>query len=166
MAKVILIGGTIGSGKTRYAGKLCRDGRAVCLSADELMLTLFGQDCGERHDEYAARTQDYLLARAEDLIRAGVDVILDWGFWTRSGRRKITAYFDARSIAWEYHYIHVGEELRKKWLKKRNEAVMTGEVRAYYADEGLIRKAAERFEVPERDEVDVWIDAADEEPTA
>ena len=47
MAKVILTCGKLGCGKTTYAKRLCAERGAVLLSADELMLALFGQDAGE-----------------------------------------------------------------------------------------------------------------------
>ena len=50
MAKVYLICGKICSGKTTYAEKLCAENDAVLLSVDEMTLTVFGQNCGEKHD--------------------------------------------------------------------------------------------------------------------
>ena len=64
MAKAILICGPICAGKTTYANKLKAGSNAVILSVDEIMLTIFGQHCGEMHDEYAARTQKYLDKKA------------------------------------------------------------------------------------------------------
>ena len=77
MAKVILICGKICSGKTTYANKLKAESGAVLLSVDEVMLTLFGQHCGDRHDEYAAKTKEYLYAKSLELLGMGIDVILD-----------------------------------------------------------------------------------------
>lgn len=54
MAKVILLCGKIDCGKTTYAYRLIKDSCAVLLSIDEIMLALYGQDAGEKHDEYTA----------------------------------------------------------------------------------------------------------------
>ncbi len=46
MSKVIVACGKPGCGKTTYAKRLCTERSAVLLSADEVMLTLFGGDAG------------------------------------------------------------------------------------------------------------------------
>ncbi len=82
MAKVILICGRICCGKSTYAQRL-RLGRkgAAVLSIDEIMLAMFGQHVGEKHDYYGERTENYLLKKSLELLESGIDVILDWGFW-------------------------------------------------------------------------------------
>ena len=83
MAEVILICGKICSGKSTWAEALCRESGALCLSVDELMLALLPERLGDLHDEVAARAQGYLLRQAARIARAGVPVVLDWGFWAR-----------------------------------------------------------------------------------
>lgn len=157
MPKVIMICGKLCSGKTTYASRLCRQQKAVLLSVDELMLTLFGQHCGEKHDEYAARTKDYLFSKSLELIESGIDVVLDWGPWTKAGREDVKAYYRARGIACECHYIDVSDEIWHARLQKRNEAILAGETLAYYVDGNLAAKFAARFEQPSREEIDVWV---------
>lgn len=51
MAKVFLICGKICSGKSTYAEQLrVKNKTAILLSVDEIMLSIFGQYIGERHD--------------------------------------------------------------------------------------------------------------------
>lgn len=50
MSKVTVTCGKLGCGKTTYAKRLCAERCAALLSADELMLSLFGGDAGEKHD--------------------------------------------------------------------------------------------------------------------
>lgn len=157
MAKVILICGKICSGKTTYAQKLRRQYRAVLLSVDEIMLSVFGQHCGDRHDEYASNTQKYLLDKAVELTDSGIDVILDWGFWTRDGRESARAFFAGHGIETEFHCLDISDETWRARLKKRNDAVTAEETLAYFVDENLAAKFESRFEMPERDEIDVWI---------
>ena len=94
MAKVIMVCGKICSGKSTYSEKLRKENKAVVLSVDEIMLTLFGQNAGKKHDEYVKKIKKYLLEKSLDIISADVDVILDWGFWTRTERK-------ARVLKWE-----------------------------------------------------------------
>ena len=86
MSKVYLICGKICSGKSTYAQALLRESGAVILSVDELMLALFGQHAGEKHDDYAARIKAWYRQKSLELLASGLDVILDWGFWTRKER--------------------------------------------------------------------------------
>ena len=157
MAKVILICGRICSGKTTYAKRLCRETSAVLLSVDELMLTMFGMYAGENHDLYAARSRSFLLEKTVDLIRSGVDVILDWGFWTKSGRDEMRAYCVEHNLPYEFHFLDVEDTVWQARIAKRNAAVESGEVNAYYIDENLANKFHSRFELPQKEEIDFWL---------
>lgn len=157
MAKVILICGKICSGKTTYAHVLRQRCGGVVLSVDEIMLAMFGQHCGDRHDEYAANTQRYLLAKSAELIETGIDVILDWGFWTKSGREAVRAFFRERNIPFEFHAIDIPDETWRARLEKRNAAVLLDPTTAYYVDEALAARFESRFEMPDDGEIDVWV---------
>ena len=157
MAKVILVCGRICCGKTTYAHRLAKERRAAVLSVDEVMLAMFGQHCGDMHDTYAARTKQYLLAKAAELVAAGIDAILDWGPWTRSARTELREHFTARGIGFELHAIEISDDLWRARLAKRNAAVEACEVQAYFIDENLAAKFASRYEAPEADEIDVLI---------
>ena len=157
MAKAILICGPICAGKTTYAKKLASETNAVILSVDEVMLTIFGQHCGDMHDEYAARTQKYLYSKSLELINSGIDVILDWGFWTHDGRREATAFYRSRGIECEMHCLDVDTDVLSEHIKKRNAEVEQGSTLAYYVDENLVRKFEALYEEPGADEADVNI---------
>lgn len=70
MAMVSLICGKICSGKSTYAKGLAAARHAVILSADEIMLALFGQDAGERHEYYAEKLQAYLFQKTVELTES------------------------------------------------------------------------------------------------
>lgn len=154
MAKVVLVGGRICSGKTTYARQLRG---AVLLSVDEVMLALFGQQVGEKHDEYARRTQDFLRDKSVELVEAGVDVVLDWGFWTKDSRQSMKRFYRERSVACEFHFIDPDVETWKKQIAQRNHRILEGGDDAYFIDENLLRKFESIFEAPEVAEVDVWV---------
>ena len=42
-------------------------------------------------------------------------------------------------------------------IQKRNQDVLNRESEAYYIDEGLAEKFESIFEIPAKDEIDVWI---------
>lgn len=154
--KAILLCGKIGSGKSTYAEKLRKQCHAVVLSCDEITLALFGNDVGEKHDDFVERTQNYLFEKSLAILEIGVSVILEWGFWLKEERDAARAFYESRGIAYEFHYVAVSEQQWKRNLAGRNQAVVEGKTSAYFVDEGLAEKMSAMFEVPEREAMDVW----------
>ena len=155
MPKVYLICGKICSGKSTYAEQLRVKNNAVLLSTDEITLALFGQHCGDKHDEYVERTQNYLFNKSLELIEVGINVVLDWGFWMKEERDYAREFYNSRNIACEFHYIDISDETWKARLMKRNSEILAGTTSAYYIDDILAEKFAAIFEVPSEDEIDV-----------
>lgn len=157
MAKAILICGKICCGKSTYAKRLRGQSGAVILSIDEIMLALFGQHAGKKHDDYVKKTEDYLLSKSLEIIGAGIDVILDWGFWTKAARMRAKAFYHSSGISCEFHYLDVSDEVWLERISARNRAVLAGEDSAYFIDEPLAKKFGSLFEPPTADEIDRWI---------
>ena len=155
MAKVYLICGKICSGKSTYAEQLRIQNNAVLLSTDEITLALFGQHCGDKHDDYVERTQNYLFNKSLELIEVGINVILDWGFWMKEERDYAREFYNSRNIACGFHYINISDETWNARLKKRNSAILAEETNAYYIDDNIAKKFASIFEEPNEDEIDV-----------
>lgn len=155
MAKVMLICGKLCSGKSRYCRKLMESSPALLLSVDEITERIFDKDLGERHDEVSGKIQSYLFDKAAEAVMAGADVILDWGFWTRAGRREAADFFSERKIQAQWHYIDVSDEVWQESIARRNAAVLAGEDGSYYVDDGLLEKLTRLFEPPEPGEMDV-----------
>ena len=128
----------------------------MILSSDELMLSVFDPQLGDKHDEIAARANAYLFGLALKIIEAGVDVILDWGFWTRAGRKAAEEFFAAHGVSVEWIYVKTAEEQWKKNIEKRNKAVLEGRTQAYFVDEGLLKKLEGRFEAPDEEGMNVF----------
>ena len=158
MPKVTLICGRICCGKSTYAEKLrIREG-AVVLSIDEIMLAMFGQHVGDMHDEYVARTEKYLFVKSLELIETGIDVILDWGFWTRDERAYAREFYSSRNIEHEFHCVDISDAEWRLRLEKRNAAISAGVDNAnYYIDDNIAAKFGTIFEAPSADEIDVWV---------
>ncbi|HRR77335.1 MAG TPA: ATP-binding protein [Ruminococcus sp.] len=153
MAKVIMTCGRICSGKSIYAEKLRREMNAVVLSVDELTLALFNNEAGEMHDTYVERAERYFFEKSVQIVQAGIDVILDWGFWTKAERKYAKEFFGSRNIKSELHYIRIDDALWKERITCRNSLVKAGKISAYYVDEELLRKFALIFEEPEEYEI-------------
>ena len=157
MPKVILICGRICCGKTTYSKKLCSESNTVLLSVDEIMLSLFDKCCGDMHMEYERRIKNYLFDKSLELIAKGMDVVLDWGFWTKEEREAVKDFYISHGINCELHYLEVSDEIWKVRLDNRNSAVLKNEVSAYFVDHNLAYKFASMFEMPTEDEIDVII---------
>lgn len=156
MAKVLLICGKIASGKSVYAERIKTKENAVMLSVDELVLSILGSELGEKHDEITERVQAYLFHKSLEIVNAGANVLLDWGFWTRERRRAARDFYTSRGVACEFHYIDTPDAVWHRNIEIRNAAVLAGMSDAYFVDEGLMEKLEAAFQIPTRDEIDVW----------
>lgn len=157
MAKVMLICGKICSGKTEYAKSLIKANSAVLLSVDEITLALFGTNGGEGHDLAVEKTQKYLFQKSLEIIDSGINVILDWGFWTQEDRLEANSFYKKYKVAFEWHYIDVSDKVLWENLRKRNLEIEEGHALFYYFDDSLANRFWNMFEIPKKEEVDVWV---------
>lgn len=158
MAKVFLICGKICSGKSTYAKELAETHNAVILSVDEIMLSIFEHGAGEQHDLYVKRLQKYLYQKALEFVLLGIDVILDFGFWTEQERTYARNFFHTKNITFEFHYLNISNAEWQRRLMKRNAETSGKNKQAYFVDGGLKKKCEDLFEQPQKDEIHVWIE--------
>ena len=87
---VHLLHGFLGAGKTTFARQLERQLPAVRYTPDEWMSRLFGDDPPAEHfHRHLDAVFDLLTAHWPMVIHCGVDVVLDYGFWSlRHPRRR------------------------------------------------------------------------------
>ena len=130
----------------------------MILSCDELTKALFDNDLRENHDEMTGKIRAYFQNKAAELVKIGCSVILDWGFWSRGDRERLTAFYAGRNIPLEWHYIDVDDRTWQKNIEERNRRILAGEGGSdYFLDEGLMKKLLSRWEPPSREEIDVWV---------
>lgn len=157
MAEVIMTCGKICSGKSTYAQNLSKQLDAVILSIDELMLSVLGSDTGDKHDAYVRRCEMYLYKKSAEIVAAGTNVILDWGFWTKKQRSFAREFYRELGIKCELHYITVSDDEWRKRIMRRNAEVEAGRSDAYFIDDGLAAKFESIFQEPDESEIDVMI---------
>lgn len=157
MPKVLIMCGKICSGKSTYAEKLKLENKAVILSVDELTLALFENQAGEKLDFYVEKLKEYFLKKSLDMVEAGADVILDWGFWTKKERDYAREFYDSRNISYQFYYMNVGIDEWKKRISKRNQGIKREQLEAYPIDKGLLSKVEKMFEEPDRKELKAMI---------
>lgn len=96
-ATIHLIHGFIGFGKSKISKDLAHELPAVVLNNDDFMAKLYGKNPpADVFRDYYNRIDGLIWDLAENIIRAGVDVIIDYGFWTRQSRAD--AYARAKKI--------------------------------------------------------------------
>ncbi len=157
MAKVIAVCGKICSGKSYYAKQLKEKINAVILSTDEATFDLINNEQGEFYNIFAKRVKIYLAKKAVEIVKAGCNVILDWGFWTEQERREITDYFSEQGIDVQWHYIDIDDERWHQLIEKRNIKIKEENSGSdFYIDQGLMDKLLSEFEKPSKSEMDVW----------
>ena len=157
MAKLLCICGKIGCGKTYYANRLKEHEHAVILSTDEVTYDLTNNQQGDGYDEFAIRVNLYLRKKAVEIVNAGCTVILDWGFWTKENRKEIKRYGENNGVLVEMHYIDIDDKTWYENIEKRNNEVISGNGgSSFYVNEGLLNKVSSLFEIPEKEEIDIW----------
>ena len=90
MPTIHLMVGFIGFGKTTIAKQLAKKLPAVRLTHDEFMVKLYGRSMpyADFHPNYD-KVDAILWNLAEKIVKAGTDVIMDYGFWSHDDRKKV-----------------------------------------------------------------------------
>jgi predicted kinase len=147
---VFLLCGMTGSGKTTYARKLEEERGAVRLSLDEWMIRLFGHHMPrEVFDERIRSCQAIMLDLTEQLVARGVDVVLDWGFWSREHRMRTVERL--RAVGADPILVHFDTALDiiRQRLRARNASLPEG---TFEITEDMLDDFCKRFEPPGEDE--------------
>lgn len=97
--------GLPGAGKTTRARELEREHRALRLTPDEWMVPLFGEPEADGARDVLEGRFIWLAMRA---LRAGVDVVLDFGVWSRDERTALRAL--AREADARCHLVYLPVE--------------------------------------------------------
>src|SRR5436189_5612734 len=146
-ARLILICGLPGSGKTTLAIQLASELPAVRLCPDE-----WKHDLGiDYYDEQGrVRLEKRLWQLGEELLALGQSVILENGFWTREERDELRLAARTLGVAVELHYLDapVGELWRR--LELRNEEARPGTAPIARDD---LERWARQFEAPDAAEL-------------
>ena len=120
------------------------------------MNELFHHGLGEKHDEVIKDIKRYLHKKSSEIVMAGSNVILDWGFWSKEERDWVSEYYKKQTMLYEWHYIDISISEFNQNIKSRNDAVLAGETTDCFVDDGLLDKLDSLFETPKKEEIDVW----------
>lgn len=116
--EVHLIFGFMGFGKTTLAKKLEQDLQAVRYTPDDLMLEKFGRTPDNFQARYVEVDRFILSAAANDIAN-GRNVILDYGFWSKAGRRQYYEWATALTDNVYFDVLNCDIETAKKRVLRR-----------------------------------------------
>lgn len=102
LGRLVVITGLPGSGKTTLATELARSMPAVRMSPDDWMMSS-GIDLW--HDGVRTRIEQFQFNLAFDLLRAGGNVVIEWGVWAREERDALRDAARAIGAAVELRYL-------------------------------------------------------------
>jgi predicted kinase len=146
-ARLILVCGLPGSGKTTLAKQLATAVRAVRLSPDEWKHSL-GMDYYD--EEGRVRLEHRLWWLGQELLTLGQSVIMENGFWAREEREELRLAGRTLGATVELHYLEAPVEELWRRLELRNDAAEPGTVPIRRYD---LEKWAGQFEAPDAAEL-------------
>ncbi len=153
MATLHLMVGLPGSGKTTEAKKLEQKYGALRLTPDEWQYFLFGHDISDpEHDERHTRVEELMWEIAVKVLKAGVDVILDFGFWTKSERDEFRRKAHSFGAASKIHYMDVPKDIIWERLSARNQ--LAGKNAVFYVGKEEFDEWSGLFEIPAKEELE------------
>lgn len=116
--------GKIASGKSTLAAQLIHQSGGIILSEDSWLSLLFKESMHSVEDyiHYSARLKAAIKPHAIALLRAGVNVVLDFPANTLASRQWIMSIIEESGASHQLHYLAVSDEVCKMRLRKRNTA--------------------------------------------
>jgi predicted kinase len=116
-ARLILTCGLPGAGKTTFARQLAADRSALCLTKDEWLTALGSSPLDEPTRE---KVEHELWHLAQEILRLGVSVVLDFGLWARIERDEMRSVARGLDVGVELHYLDVPTDELWRRIQARN----------------------------------------------
>jgi predicted kinase len=156
MARLILVCGPTGVGKTTYSLSLAKEIEGIRFSIDPWMQTLFSKDMTELDFswmmERVNRCSDQIWQVSEQILAINGNVILDLGFTTKEQRDVFSNRAKKLGINPEVHYLDAPTSTRKLRVKQRN-IEKDPSVYAFEVTDMMFNFMEPRFEVPDQQEL-------------
>ena len=146
MAKLFLMCGFLGAGKTTVSKQLIEENDAKYMNIDNLVMEMFTPYEYENNWEKCfAIAEEHLWQQIQLYATQNKNVVFDIGFWTRKSRDM--ARIRATQIGMEpvVYYVYAPDEILKQRIAKRPGKIAANNIKNF----DIIRKL---FEEPQADE--------------
>lgn len=147
MARLSLIVGLPGAGKTTTAKRLAAEQHALRLTPDEWMIPLLGESnpAGKR-----AVLEGRLIALARQALELGTNVVLDFGFWSRDERSSLRWLATQHDASCKVIYLPIG---RHEQLARIGQRQLGAPHTTFVMTESEVDGWREQFEPPDSAEL-------------
>jgi predicted kinase len=147
IARLFLVVGLPGAGKTTVAKELAAAHRALRLTPDEWMIPLFGEpEAGGKRDVLEGR----LISVALQALPLGTSVVLDFGFWSRGERSALRWLARSAGASCQVIYLPVDRDVQLARIAHRQ---ATAARQTFPMTEADIDGWREQFQVPDAAEL-------------
>ena len=144
---LFLLCGLPGSGKTTLAKQLETQRPALRLTPDEWMAKIVGDGFDQAKRAAIEAVQWEIATQA---LRLGIDVVLDWGFWSRSERDEFRSRAKDLGAHLEIRYLDVPPDELVRRLVNRNKELPPD---TFPVTPNQLEIWSRRFEAPTPDEL-------------
>jgi len=156
MARLILVCGPTGAGKTTYSLSLAKEIDAIRFSIDPWMQTLFSKDMTTLDYswmmERVNRCYEQIWQVSKQILAISVNVILDLGFTSKAQRDIFSNRARELEISPEIHYLSAPKSIRKQRVNKRN-VEKDPSVYAFEVTDMMFNFMEPKFEIPDQEEL-------------
>ena len=157
MARLIIVTGPTGTGKTTYSLSFSEEIGAVRFSIDPWMQTLFSKDMTSLDYswmiERVNRCYVQIWQVSEQILKLNGNVVLDLGFTTKEQRAHFSDLAKGLGIASEVHYLNASKETRKKRVEKRN-VEKDPSVYSFEVTDFMFNFMEPKYEIPDQQELE------------
>jgi len=151
MATLILMVGLPGAGKTTLAKKLEAERPALRLTPDDWITPLFGSDLPQAQlDRVRTPVETVQWDVAARALSLGLNVILDFGFWTRKEREDFRARAAALGAGSEICFLDVPHPELTRRVTDRGADLPP---HTFHVTEAQLQAWAKEFEKPSAEEL-------------
>lgn len=156
MAKLVLVCGQTGAGKTTHAIAVAKEIGAIRFSIDPWMKLLFEKDLKsfdyEWITERVERCCEQIWEVTEQILKLDGNAVLDLSFRMKAQRTRVYERASALGVAPELHFLDIPADLRRSRIQQRNRernpAVFSFEVTNFMFD-----FMESKFEAPDDQEL-------------
>jgi predicted kinase len=151
-ARIHLVIGPVGAGKSTFAQGLAREHSAVTLGLDDWMATLFSPDRPETglpgwYRERSERCIEQIWKLARQLTARGDDVLLEIGLLQRAERERFYARVSEAGLALTLYVIDAARDVRRARVLERNQR--RGSTFSMLVPPAIFELASDLWQAPE-----------------